>query len=299
MSGVGDWDSGRRCNRHAEAELQRVETRNLRLQDVKKRLYRRHGTHWPEDIRDRFLAEQGSVQQRLSELQDDQWEGEPWFPERLISAVDDELLHLERADQRFRPLLQALWAALERLVQHRKDGRTGQHGLNQSQRNKLQKLSRAVRATIKNSGTGIQATQDLIGNWAHGLLHGQSFVDIVRALIVLDVELQERLSQSSLRGAHRPTDVALSRFFDDVVLALHDAGEKCTATTDGVVARIASILLEAAGHRCPKDSRRLISASIRRRPRLDAVRAERQRIWASFLNSSAPPAATKARKKAR
>jgi hypothetical protein len=284
------WNSGRRESSWYPIELARLEILRKQMTRREEELRAVHGTHWPKEQLDRFVQKERSLRGRYEELDDEQWE--PWFPPKVITAIEDALT--EVTTEASPKLLEELWNGLERLVSAKGDAvNRGEPRLNSEQRRRLERVNKAVWETIVACGQDVKATQLLIGNWAEaGLLNGQTLEKLVSALCVLNTEVSLRLSRDTPRSAHRPKDKTLKRFCVDVAVALLNAGEPLPLSRRGSMDRVLRVLLQSSHQRVPVDLFKHIKTAIASAPKERLKRSCSAARFQEFLSEKPSSAVT-------
>jgi hypothetical protein len=281
---IPTWNAGWRESAFVrDVEEPRLKVRLKKLERLQTRLYQRYGTQWPKPLVDRFSDRSKALYDELDDMEGRREQS--WFPDSLIAkirtvtGVDDD---------RFPDLLESLWEALERLHRVRDDEKRGRPRLDDSQRRQLVRLSRAVTNFLIRSGPDVSHTQKLIGGWADGRLHGQSFSQVVKAMSVLGSELSMRVhrSQNSPKKG-RPSNRVRDEFCVNVALALRATGALLTVYRDGRFARLLRLLLRAAGELVPADMLGIVRAAVKKAPRVDSTRQRRRTALAKFTQPRA------------
>ena len=196
---------------------------------------------------------------------------EPYFPDDVRGGIEDclDVVSIEDSD-----VLDRLWQATARFVDARAAQAHGCPHLSGAQGEQLQRISTAATALIAACGgrdvDGVRDTQDLVGGWAHGLLHGLSLEELVQAVAALQHEVDsELLARGQPRQSHRPVDSVRQHFIDEVALALQATGAPTLTTAAGGFARVVQLLLAATGEGpvSPRSLEPSLRAATTRRPR--------------------------------
>lgn len=84
----------------------------------------------------------------------------------------------------------------------------------------------------------------------------------MKSVSALHFEVSLRLDGTPANERHRPRDVALERFCEDVVTALGNADIPVKASRSGVFATLLELLLTAANEQKPSDLFRVLKKAI-------------------------------------
>lgn len=272
------WNEGWRQAQWVDREEAQLKVRWARLTKTEAALTRRYGNSWPRSIVDAYRTRQEALIDKRERLE--RGREEPWFPQNAIHAIG-ELLGGPASER----LLGDLFRALRHLHEHRERQRFGEPRLSTEQRRKLERIEKALRALLVEASDP-KDTQRLIGGWAHGLLNGQSFAEIVKSCSALYHEVGTRLMDYRSPPSSRPKDEGIGRFYSDVVIALADAGIETKKSRTGKTARLVKLLLEMTDEQVPQDLFRALSVAIDEAGERIRMRAQRRSSVAKFFDES-------------
>jgi hypothetical protein len=208
----------------------------------------------------------------------------------LREAIEDALVDvsLDTSPRLFNDLVHAVGDLRQaRRAAKRRDGaaEAARRGtLTTSQRRQLRALSVATEGWLRRCGADVEALQRLIGGDAvMGLnSNGLTLAGLAHAMACLNLDFSIRLSYAPRAPRGRKTDDPFHAFCLDVTLALADAGETPSVSRTGSVARVMTVMLQAARLPLPRDLTRHIARAVAAVPSARAKRSADEAFWREF-----------------